>query len=176
MMTREGATIVVVAVTLLMLGLMFWGWRSRIRRDAGLQAPVQVPAGDVPAVAEPFEGFYVATTVHDAPLERLAVKHLTYRGRVRAVVRGDGVVLEIAGEPTIFLAAAAIAGVGRATWAIDRVVERDGLVLLAWRIDSGENDLTIVDSYLRLPGGADAFVAAVETILPTPAPTTGSAA
>ena len=170
-MTREGATAVVIALAVVVFLLMIWGWRTRVRRDSALVAPLDVPTVDASVEPSSFEGFYVATTVHDSPLDRLAVKHLTFRGRVRVLVRAEGIQLEIAGEPTIFLAASVLAGVDRATWTIDRVVERDGLVLLAWRISTD----TIVDSYLRLPGVADSFVAAVDSLLPTPAPTTGSA-
>jgi hypothetical protein len=62
---------------------------------------------------------------------------------------------------------AALRGVGRATWAIDRVVEKDGLVLIRWTLGGDA-----VDSYVRLPDPADAqsLVNAVERLIP---PTTG---
>ena len=170
-MTREGATAVVVALAVVVFLLMIWGWRTRVRRDAGLIAPLEVPV-DESGTPSRFDGFYVATTVHNSPLDRLAVKHLMFRGRVRVALRSDGIALEIAGEPTIFIASDSIVGVDRATWAIDRVVERDGLVPLAWTTNSD----SMVDCYLRPPGAADAFVTAVDSLLPSPAPTTGSVA
>ncbi|MFI8594281.1 hypothetical protein ACIGCK_07615 [Microbacterium sp. NPDC078428] len=165
-MTREAAVAILVAVAVLLLGLMAWGWWRRSRRDRALSAPTDVPV-DAAATAS-FSGLYVATTRHDAPLDRLAIRHLAYRGRVRVDVTATGVILRITGEPDVFLGAPLLLEVGRATWTIDRVVERDGLVYLAWRVD----DTTVADSYLRLQGtDPDALVAAVQEILPAPTTT-----
>ena len=60
-------------------------------------------------------------------------------------VTDAGVALDLTGQPRSFLAADRIVDVGQATVAIDRVVEPDGLVRLAWRTDDG----TVVDSYFR---------------------------
>jgi hypothetical protein len=84
------------------------------------------------------------------------------------------VLLRITGEPDVFLDRASIVGVGRATWTIDRAVERDGLVVLSWRLDTA----TVADSYLRLQGGdPDALVHAIDPLRPsaaTPATPTGN--
>ncbi|MDX2375389.1 hypothetical protein M4I32_01055 [Microbacterium sp. LRZ72] len=161
-MSREGALAVMVGVAIVLLALMAFGWWRRRRRDATLAAPTEVPAG-LEHFAEA-EGLYVATTRHDAPLDRLAMRHLAYRARARIAVAPAGVLLDLAGEPDVFLPADRLIGVGRATWTIDRVVERDGLVVIAWRVD----DTTTADSYLRLQGAApDDLVAAITRILPT---------
>jgi hypothetical protein len=143
--TREGALLVMIGVAVLLLAVLVYAWWRRSRRDAGLSAPF----GDAPADAEElahFAGFYVATTVHDDPLERLAIKGLGFRSRAEAVVTDRGVALALAGGPRLFLAADRLASVAQSTVAIDRVVERDGLLRLDWRID----DTTVVDTYLRL--------------------------
>ena len=75
---------------------MLWGWRRRRRRDAGLQAPL----GDIPAGAEVLataEGLYVATTVHDKPLDRLSIRPLAFRSRVTVTVTTAGVALDMPG-------------------------------------------------------------------------------
>ncbi|GGH35738.1 PH-like domain-containing protein [Microbacterium album] len=151
-MTRETAALVMATVAALILALMLWGWRRRVRRDAGIVPPVGERRGLTRAV---FAGFYVATTRHDAPLDRLTVRHLAHRSRVVVTVTEEGVTLDLPGEPTLFLDAARLAGVGRATWTIDRAVEPDGLVLVAWTADDG----TICDTYIRLQDGdPDALV------------------
>ncbi len=77
-MTREGALLVMVAVALVLLALGVWAWRRRTRRDSGLTAPVgELPAGAVQTAA--ISGLYVATTRHDEPLERLAIRGLGFR-------------------------------------------------------------------------------------------------
>jgi hypothetical protein len=158
-MRQELASMAFVLLAIALLALMVWGWRRRARRDAGVRAPVAERRG---AVRATFTGLYVATTRHDAPLDRLNVRHLAFRSRATIVVTDEGVALEMPGEPTVFLDTARIAGTGRATWTIDRVVENDGLVLLAWTADDG----TVCDTYLRLQEAApDALVAEIERLL-----------
>lgn len=143
-MSREGALLVIVAVAVVLLAAGVWAWRRRGRRDAGYAAPV----AELPADARVFgtyPGLYVATTRSGEPLERLAVRGLAFRAKADIAVTDAGVVLDLAGQPRMLIAASRILDAGQATVAIDRVVERDGLTRLTWRID----DDTVVDSYLR---------------------------
>lgn len=161
-MTREGALAVMVLVAVVLLALLAWAWWRRTRRDSGLAAPVgEIPAGA--ATLSAFPTLYVATTRHDEPLERLAIGGLGFRSRSDVTVTDAGVALDLTGKPRVFLAADRIQDVGQATVAIDRVVEPDGLVRLAWRLDDG----TVVDSYLRpQDASARALADAVAGILP----------
>jgi len=164
-MSRELAVAIVLGIGVLALVLMFVGWRRRAKRDVGLVAPLQ-GSGAVEARST-HTGFYVATTEHDRPLNRVVVRHLSFRSKVTVSVTDTGVLLAMPGEPTVAIDRERIVDVGRATWTIDRVVEKDGLVHLSWRIA----DDVVVDSYLRLQGtGADDLVIAVDQ-LTTPTPT-----
>ncbi|WP_460773862.1 PH-like domain-containing protein [Microbacterium sp. GXF7504] len=166
-MTREGALVLMLVLAVALVGLMAWGWWRRSRRDAGLTAPV----GDIPAGAKvlaAFPGLYVATTVHDVALERLAVKGLGFRSRVTVTVTDAGVALDLQGEERVFVPADRLTGVDQATVAIDRVVERDGLTRLSWRIA----DDTVVDSFFRpQDASARALAAAIEPLVSTASPT-----
>ncbi|MDN3495884.1 hypothetical protein QL996_08095 [Planococcus sp. APC 4015] len=143
-MTWEGAVAVMIGAAVVILALAALGWWRRTRRDAALDAPVgEAPEGAV--VLADFRTLYVATTVHDQPLERLAMRGLSFRSRADVTVTDAGIALDLTGKPRIFLGTARIDAVDQATVAIDRVVEKDGLVRLAWRLDDG----TVVDSYLR---------------------------
>lgn len=156
-----GVALILAIIALALFG-MWRGWRARARRAAHLGVPFDAAEGDVVAT---FGGLYVATTAHDEPLERLALPHLGFRSKVVITVTTAGVALDMPAAPTLFLAAARLVGAGRATWTIDRVVERDGLVLIAWTTDDG----TIVDTYLRLQSSdPDALVAAIEALRTTP--------
>ncbi len=177
-MTLGAAVAIMIGFGVLVLVGIAWGWSRRVRRDQGLVAPTDVPDGFVADAS--FSGLYVATTRHEKPLDRLAIRHLRYRGRVGIEVSPGGVLLAVTGEPPVFLSSSRIVGVDRATWTIDRVVERDGLVRLAWRVDSGSDPGvdpdTIADSYVRMTGAGPGetpgeLVAAVTRILPTPTPT-----
>lgn len=164
-MSREAAIVTMIGIGVLMLAAMAWGWKRRSRRDAGLTAPAGEPTGDV--IGE-FHGLYVATTEHEAPLNRLAIRHLAFRSRVTITVTTAGVALSMPGEPNIFINKSTLVGVGRATWTIDRVVEKDGLIFVSWHV----NDSTIADSYLRLQAeNPSALLAALERVLPTPTAT-----
>lgn len=143
-MDRTTSTLVIVSVILVLLALMIVGWRRRARRQVDIGAPLPVPA----TIGEPIirvPVLYVATTLADAPLERVAVHGLGFRARGEIGVHAEGVVLALAGREPVLIPLDELRGSGRATWTIDRVVETGGLVLLAWRLGA-----TDVDSYLRV--------------------------
>jgi hypothetical protein len=149
---------VILGILVLVFTALALGWRARRRRQAQLPAPAAVPTA-LNAVTLVVDGFYVATTVADQPTERIAVQGLAFRARAGVAVHPEGVVLMIAGRPDVFIPVAAIAGVGRATWTIDRVVGTDGLVFVRWALGD-----TQVDSYFRV-ADADALVAALTPLV-----------
>lgn len=140
------ALLLVVVVVLAALGMAL-SWRARRRRGAALGTPTPAPAdaGEVLAAAEVL---YVATTLAGEPLQRVAVPGLGFRARGSATVHPLGIVLDLDGGSPVLLPAEGLE-VGRATWAIDRVVEPGGLLLLAWTL--GE---TRVETALRTPDPA----------------------
>lgn len=146
-MTRELAVIITAGVALVALGLMALAWRRRLRRDRALSVPLGVP--DPASIRQRREVLYVATTRHEQPLERLAIRPLAYRARGEAILTDDGLALSLDGADTVFLASDRLVAVGRSTWTIDRVVEPGGLVRIIWLTPEGER----VDSYLRLTSG-----------------------
>ncbi|WP_295117911.1 hypothetical protein [uncultured Leifsonia sp.] len=156
-------TIGILLVVIVVLALAIVGWRRRVRRDApaggGYPAPQSLSAATASS-----EVLYVATTKAGEPLERLALPGLAYRGRGTVDVSSDGVQLRVTGEDPVFIPAASLTGVGASTVAIDRVVERDGLVRLCWTTSGG----VAADSYFRVvdPAGRGRLTAAVDDIIP----------
>lgn len=174
-MSREGALTVMIAVAVVILAVLAWSWRRRSRRDGGFALPVgEPPAGAVTIAA--FRGLYVATTRHTQPLERLAIRGLGFRSRADVTVTDAGVIFDLTGQPRLFISADRIVGAAQASVAIDRVVERDGLARLDWRIDStAAGDHTVVDSYFRpQEASARSVVDAFQT-LTSPTTTGGDA-
>lgn len=163
-MTREGALLVIIAVTLVLVALGVWGWRRRgLRNGTRLIEPSELDA-DAIAVGT-FDGLYVATTVHETPLERINAPGLGFRSRVGITVTDAGVALDLTGQPRIVLTPDRLVDVAQSTVAIDRVVERDGLTRIAWRTDAGD----VVDTYLRpQQASARALADAVRSIVPQP--------
>nr|WP_179435482.1 hypothetical protein [Microbacterium pseudoresistens] len=151
-----------LVVTLGVLAAMLFAWRARLRRDSRLSAPLGVP--EHAAIIDRREIAYVATTRHDEPLERLAVKPLVYRARGEAVITDRGLALSLDGTPTVYLASERIVAVDRATVAIDRVVEPGGLVRIVWRLD----EATTVDSYLRVTGDPVAVITELQRLCAAP--------
>ncbi|MFP7760503.1 hypothetical protein [Marisediminicola sp. LYQ134] len=161
---RVTPAVAVIVLLVVLLGLMVLGWRARQRRQATLPQPASVPA-DPGAELLSLEVFYVATTVSDSPLDRIAVRGLGFRARARVTVTDAGVVLAIPGENAAFLPAADISAVGRSTWTIDRVVERGGLVRVSWTLGD-----TAVDSFLRVadPDDPTELIDTIKTIMSAP--------
>ena len=124
---------------------------------------------------------YVATTPRDQPLERLAIPGLGFRARGGVSVTPQGVLLELAGSPALFIPADAVELITDATWAIDRAVEPGGLLLLGWRLAATDQTAapTSVDSYFRFSDPADrtAISAAIKSFaVGAPGTTNGSTA
>jgi hypothetical protein len=158
----EWLTVASVVVPLLIIGLlMVVGWRALRRRQTDVIGLSSVPAdAGAPVLSEDL--LYVATTRADEPLQRIAVKGLGFRARAGLTVSRAGIRLDLAGAEPGFIPSAALRGVGRATWTIDRAVSNDGLVFIRWS-DGG----TALDSYLRSADPA-ALVAAIEPLINTP--------
>jgi hypothetical protein len=158
-------SLIIAGVILLVFALMLAGWRARRRRQAGIARPLPAPA-TLGAASLDVDGWYVATTHGDQPLERIAVHGLGFRARSTISVHPEGLVVAVRGRDPFLIERSALRGAGRATWAIDRVVERDGLVLIGWMLGD-----TPVDTYVRLPEptAATALVTAVQALTPEPA-------
>lgn len=157
-MTPQTITaLAMLALALIVIGLMAWGWRNRTRRDATLV----VPLGEFAPTADTVHasGLYVATTAHEEPLNRLALRGLAFRSRVAVAVDTPGIMLGGVASETVLIPASEIVSVGRATVAIDRVVEPDGLVRISWRIAPHKT----IDTYLRLQQTSpETLIAAIE--------------
>jgi hypothetical protein len=154
---------IVVVVLFALLGLMALGWRNRRRRQAGIAELAPTPAA-LGGIHGSFEGLYVATTIANEPINRVAVRGLGFRSKTTVTVADTGLAIAIPGVDP-FIPLAAIRDVGRSTWTIDRVVETGGLIRVGW--DLGD---TAVDSYFRLRE-PEAFLSA---LAPLTTPTTGT--
>lgn len=131
-MNRTEFTTLWVLLAVLILAGMWWGWRSRSRRDAGIldASPARSLCGEV--VAQFPRVGYVSTTPADNPLERVALPGLRYKGWAEVAVYRDGVEITVVGEAPVQLDVAQIRGVGAASGRVGKAVERDGLALLRW--------------------------------------------
>jgi hypothetical protein len=169
-MTRPWLLGIVLLLLVVLLLLMLAGWRARQKRQASIARPGPVPA-HLGTIVGVFDALYVATTVAGEPLNRITVGGLGYRARATITVAHSGIVLALRGTPEVFVPLSTLREVTRATWTIDRVVEHNGLVLLAWTLGTAPTE-TRVDSYLRL-NEPEQLLDAIDSIFPV---TTGRTA
>ncbi|MFB9776767.1 hypothetical protein [Brevibacterium otitidis] len=148
-MDRLIPTLIIVAVIIGLFALMWWGWTGRQRRQSAIPAP-EAPAADLRLSSPPIAGTYVATTLAAEPLERVAVHHLGVRTTASLGISGTGIVLDRDGVPDILIPAAALEGVRTDSGMIGKFVERDGLIIVTWRLGD-----TLVDTGFRPRHSAD---------------------
>lgn len=143
-MDRLTPAALIVGLIVLLLLLMWLGWRAMAKRQAGYARPAPVPA-DLAETTLAVDALYLSTTPADRPLQRLVVAGLGFRAEASIRTSVQGIILGLRGEAEIFIAADHLVGIGPATLTIDRVVEKDGLLRLRWMLGSDP-----VDSYFRL--------------------------
>jgi len=135
--------IVVLGLLVVAIALMALGWRNRRRRQAALDV-VPVPPTEIGEELARVKVLYVATTLAEQPLERVVVGGLGFRAKAELRIARGGIVLDLVGGATAFIALDEVRGVGLASWTIDKGVDEDGLVFVRWELGG-----TTVDSYLR---------------------------
>nr|WP_237464596.1 hypothetical protein [Leucobacter luti] len=156
-----------VAIAALALGGMWFAWRARARRDAAVVASAEPLAGAL--IAEFPRASYVSTTPAGAPLERVAIPGLRYKGYASVAVRRDGVVIAVTGEAPVTIGVAQLTGAGTANGRVGKTVERDGLSLLRWRTGAPGAPARDVESSFRFadPAEQQRFATAISQVLTT---------
>lgn len=141
----EGALVGAGIAALFCLGvfaLMWRSWRRRTSKQLGQFVPYPIPEGFVAEQTESLS--YVATTLASKPLERVTARAVAFRGKAQLGVSKQGIMLEVVGEAPFFIPSETIDEVQFASWTIDRVVEKHGLLVVRWNWAE-----TAVDSYFR---------------------------
>ncbi len=138
--------IVIVAlsgtISLVFIG-MWRSWRSKMRRARTILETATV--GNLGTTLSDGDALYVATTVAGRPFDRLALPGLAYRAKATITAGTNGLVIAPRGEQPIFVPVSSISSFQAATWTIDRVVERDGLIAMTWLLGGAA-----VDTYFRI--------------------------
>ena len=119
--------------------LMLKGWRSRQRRQADLPAPPAPPAVPALVVHPATPGVFIGTTSAADWLDRIAVHGLSDRSNAELTVATDGVHIAREALPALYLPYSAVEQVELGDAHAGKVMGRDGLVLLTWRL--GERSL-----------------------------------
>ena len=139
-MDKSATAAFVLFFLAVMLGAMALSWWARKKRQSGYAELATVPT-ELGELLGEFTGLYLASTPPEEPLNRIAVRGLGFRARTTIEVFTAGLVF--IGDR--FVPAATIAGIGRASYTIDRGVEPEGLTVVSWELGDAR-----IDSYFRL--------------------------
>lgn len=125
----------------------FLSWRRRIAaQEKIVLKPQEIEASDAG-----LKCFYVATTFAGRPLDRVIAHGLAHRGHASLSVTTAGVEVSRTGEVGFLIPSADLLLVSKGAAVIDRVVEKEGLVVLRWRLGSSvlETHFRFVDVQIR---------------------------
>ena len=162
-MSREALIVTSAVVPLAaILALMWLGWRGKLKRQSGVAALPGVPETLGAAVIS-VPGQYVVTTSTGDWLDRLAVHGLGIRTPAVAHIHPDGVVIVRRGAEDLFIAKAALTAVGTQAGMAGKFVEKDGLVVISWRL----GDLEVDTGFRTTEAGAKRpLIDALQALLP----------
>ncbi|GAA1338490.1 hypothetical protein [Arthrobacter roseus] len=119
---------------IVLIFFMIWrGWRGRAARQSDVGPLPAVPADGGAQLCE-VEGQYVVSTTSGDWLDRIAVHGLGAKSQAVAVVLTSGIHFVRTGAPDVFIPVNAIAAVHCSSGMAGKFVEKDGLVIVSWRL------------------------------------------
>lgn len=142
---------IAVALIAIALTLMTLSWRARRTRGAKfvLWSPLQG------SPQQSYSVFYVATTLGNSSLERVALKGFSFRGFAELEVFSTGLHIRLQTGDVLAIPASALISYEFAQVAIDKVVEKDGLVRLTWSSESDNSNVSQLSTFVRLRDAGD---------------------
>ncbi|GGC82699.1 hypothetical protein GCM10011512_06840 [Tersicoccus solisilvae] len=158
---RVLAVVLLVVALVVVFALMRRGWLARQRRQGDLPAPHR--SGDLGASIAAADGMYVVTTTAGDWLDRVAVHGLGVRTAAALSVHPGGVLISRRGADDVVIPAADLESVTTTSGMAGKFVERDGLLVLTWRlgprrVDTGfrvrhaGEQAALIEALLTLPG------------------------
>lgn len=149
---------ILAGVVVVAFAAMRVGWRRRTLRAGAVLPELQVvPSLGSPRLG-PLEATYLSTAVAHDRLARLAAHGLAVRAAAEVEVHDDGVLVRRAGAADLFVPAAAVRAVTRASGMAGTAVGTGRVVVLRWVHGDVELDTGVLP---RHPADAARIVAAV---------------
>ncbi len=133
-------TLAIVVFFLLCLLAMWWGYRNRAKRqDAVLPEFPQPPERLRDDQLEPATGVYISTTTAASWQDRVAIGDIGFRAAATVHLTPDGVLFDRKGADRVWIPAASVVGSRTDRAIAGKVMGRDGLLVVRWRL--GEHEL-----------------------------------
>jgi hypothetical protein len=137
-----------IAIALIVIALTFMSLAWRARRSRAARYAMWPALSGSPL--ESIEVFYVATTLGSNSLERVALKGFSFRGFANLEVFHDGLQIRLKTDDVLTIPASALTAYEFAQVAIDKVVEKDGLIALTWNSAPNSASISQLSTYVRL--------------------------
>lgn len=126
-----------IAFILLLISVFVWAgvaWSKRSKaQDTELDTPIFIVFDN-----QGSNGFYVATTFAGRPLDRVSAHGLGFAGKANVDVSDEGVSISRVGEKSFLIGKKSLLDLSRTSGVIDKVVEKDGLLSLRWKLGTNE--------------------------------------
>jgi hypothetical protein len=126
-----------LAFVAVFLGVIAWAGATWLKKskaqDLKLATPEYIEFSNVGT-----NGLYVATTFADLPLNRVSAHGLGFAGKAFLDVSDQGVRVHRIGERSFRIDSSSLLDLARTSGVIDKVVEKDGLLSLRWKLGATE--------------------------------------
>ncbi|WP_323958518.1 hypothetical protein GC088_08050 [Arthrobacter sp. JZ12] len=158
------AVVIALAAVLVLVGLMALGWRNRLKRQRAIDAPPAAPE-DRGAPLYAAEGQYVVTTTGGDWLDRVSAHRLGNKATATAAVYAHGLLFDRAGDTEVYIARQNLLNVRLERGMAGKFVEKDGLLVVSWTLDS-----QTLDTGFRTRYAADKpqLLAAISALIENP--------
>lgn len=147
-MDELGPVLALLALFLLVLGLMAWGWRRRGRSQGHLPAPLTATLDELgeSTTLGPLDAVYVSTVLAQQPLERVVAHSLGQRAAARVSIGSAGTWhIEREGTQALTLPADSLDEITAGPGMAGKFIGGDGILILRWRLGD-----QLLDTGLRL--------------------------
>ncbi|ABM08950.1 MULTISPECIES: hypothetical protein [Micrococcaceae] len=131
--------LITVPLIVIVLAMIWLGWRNRLRRQADVERLPEVPEQLTPATVVS-DGQYVATTTAGDWLDRIAVQGLGIRTNAELSIHAEGALFDRSGAAPVFIPRSALVDSREANGMAGKFVEKDGLLVINWKLGSRELD------------------------------------
>jgi hypothetical protein len=138
LITSLAMAAVLAVLSFLMIRAMLRGWLRRAQRQAELIGRLpRLPDMVGPPIIPPTPGLYVGSTLVPSWLDRIAVGDLGYRSKAVLSRHPEGIMMKRSGADPIWIPEDSITAIRTEQGMAGKVVPRDGILAIRWRLPSG---------------------------------------